>query len=158
VFFIKNESFRNFIEWRGFPSVWQCIRSDYALIGSGFNGVPGSGFRSRRAKMTQKSRQKLINIIFWSAGCSLLRAEGFSCNLDVLYGGQRLSKFIFFLSKKISFFQLYFLQFFVIKTLYPDPDSLKMLDPYQNQWIRIHNTVSGYVKNIIGCTNNVEID
>ncbi len=25
--------------------------------------------------------------MFWSAGCSLLRAEGFFCNLDVLYGG-----------------------------------------------------------------------
>jgi hypothetical protein len=27
----------------------------------------------------------LRNFIFWSAGCSLLRAEGFFCNLDVLY-------------------------------------------------------------------------
>ncbi len=30
--------------------------------------------------------------MFWSAGCSLLRAEGFSCSLDVLYGGLGISK------------------------------------------------------------------
>ncbi len=27
------------------------------------------------------------NFMFWSAECSLLRAEGFFCNLDILYGG-----------------------------------------------------------------------
>ncbi len=37
--------------------------------------------------MAQKSIKQLINFIFWSAGCSLLSAEGFSCSLDVLYGG-----------------------------------------------------------------------
>jgi hypothetical protein len=50
----------------------------------------GSG--SRRAKMTHKSRKKLINFIFWSVGCSLLRAEGFFCNLDVLYWGLGICK------------------------------------------------------------------
>jgi hypothetical protein len=39
-----------------------------------------SGSGSRRAKMIHKHKKK-------SAGCSLLRAEGFSCSLDVLYGG-----------------------------------------------------------------------
>ncbi len=46
-----------------------------------------SGSWTRRVKMTHKSRKKLRNFMFWSAGCSLLRAEGFFCNLDVLYGG-----------------------------------------------------------------------
>jgi hypothetical protein len=40
--------------------------------------------RFKRAKMTQK--KKTINLIFGSTGCSLLRTEGFSCSLDVLYG------------------------------------------------------------------------
>ncbi len=31
--------------------------------------------------------------MFWSAGCSLWRAEGFSCSLCVLYVGLRTSKF-----------------------------------------------------------------
>jgi hypothetical protein len=53
-------------------------------IGSGFNRVSGSGSRT---KMTHISRKNLRNFMFWSAGCSLLRAEGFFCNLDVLYGG-----------------------------------------------------------------------
>ncbi len=30
--------------------------------------------------------------MFWSAGCSLLRTEGFSCSLGVLYGGLGISK------------------------------------------------------------------
>jgi hypothetical protein len=37
-----------------------------------------SGSRSRRAKMTHKSRKKGRNFMF-CAGCSLLRAEGFFC-------------------------------------------------------------------------------
>ncbi len=40
---------------------------------------------SRTAKITHKNRKMLINLIFWSAVCSLLRAEGFSCSLDVLF-------------------------------------------------------------------------
>jgi hypothetical protein len=40
----------------------------------------GSGYGSRRAKITSK----LINIIFRSAECSFLTAEGFSWSLDVL--------------------------------------------------------------------------
>jgi hypothetical protein len=39
------------------------------------------------AKMTHKGRKKLRNFMFLCAGCSLLRAEGFFCGLDVIYGG-----------------------------------------------------------------------
>jgi hypothetical protein len=59
-----------------------------------------SGPGSRRAKMTHKKRKKLINFIFWSAACSLLRAEGFSYSLEVFYGGLGLQSFI----KKYNFF------------------------------------------------------
>ncbi len=41
------------------------------------------------------------NYIFWSAGRSILRAEYFSCGLDVLYGGPRISKLHFLIKKKI---------------------------------------------------------
>jgi hypothetical protein len=33
--------------------------------------------------------------MFLSAGCFLLRAEGFFCNLDVLYGGLGIGKLYF---------------------------------------------------------------
>jgi hypothetical protein len=47
-----------------------------------------------------KNRKKFINFSFEVlAGCSLLRAEGFSCSLDVLYGGLE-----FFFVKKDIFF------------------------------------------------------
>jgi hypothetical protein len=44
--------------------------------------------------------------MFLSAACSLLRAEGFSCILDVLYGGQGISKtkLQFSIKKNIKFF------------------------------------------------------
>ncbi len=50
-----------------------------------------------------------------------LRAEGFSCSLDVLYEGLGRSK-LQFLIKKISHFfpTVNFFQFLVIKTLDPD--------------------------------------
>ncbi len=40
--------------------------------------------------------------MFWSAGCSFLRAEGFSCGFCVLYGGLGITKLQFFI-KKIFF-------------------------------------------------------
>ncbi len=56
-------------------------------IGSGFNRFSGSGSGSRRAKITHISRKNILKFMFWSVGWPLLRAEGFFCNLDVLYGG-----------------------------------------------------------------------
>jgi hypothetical protein len=88
-------------------------------IGSGFNGVPGTGSGSTMAKMTHKHRKKLINF-----GYSLLRAEGVSYSLDT----SKLQFLMRYIKKFLCFFLL---QFSVIKTLdpYPDPDSLEMLDP-----------------------------
>ncbi len=60
--------------------------------------------------------------MFRGAGCYLLRSEGFSCSLDVLYGGLRISKLQF--DEKISNFYfkaVIFFQFLVIKLLDPDP-------------------------------------
>jgi hypothetical protein len=60
--------------------------------------------------------------MFLSARCSLLRAEGFSCSLDVLYGGLGISK-LQFLFNKISnlFSSCVIFKFLVIKTLEPVP-------------------------------------
>ncbi len=70
-----------------------------SVSGSGLIWVAGS--ESRRAKMAHKNRKKYIIFMFWSAGWSLLRADGFFCNLDVLYGGLGISK-LQFLIKKIK--------------------------------------------------------
>jgi hypothetical protein len=70
----------------------------------------GSG--SRRAKMTQKNRKKDRIFIFLSAGCSLVRAEGFSCSLGVLYGDLGIGKLQFLIKKiKIKFLVVSFFQF-----------------------------------------------
>jgi hypothetical protein len=72
----------------------------------------GSGSGSRRTKMTPKYRKKDRIFIFWSAGCSLLKAESFSCSLGVLYGGLGVSKLQFFIKKiKIKFLVEIFFQF-----------------------------------------------
>ncbi len=57
--------------------------------------------------MTDKHRKKFINYILWSAKCSLLRAEGFSCSLGVHYGGLGISELQFW-SKIIIFFSCIF--------------------------------------------------
>ncbi len=72
--------------------------------------VAGSG--SGRTKITQRNRKKYRIFMFWSAGCSLLRAEGFSCSLCVFYGGQRISK-LQSIPKKI-YKKLYSCKFFSI--------------------------------------------
>jgi hypothetical protein len=64
---------------------------------------------------------------FLSAGCSLLRAECFSCSLGVLYGGLGISKLQFLLKKKkIKILVVNFFQFYIIKP-----------------WIRIRDPESG---------------
>jgi hypothetical protein len=95
----------------------------------------GSG--SRRAKKTHNRKKSFHFLKCW--GCSLWRAGGFSCSLDVLYGGLGISKLQFLIKKEEKKFQLYFfLQILVIKTLdpYPDPDSnsLEILDPDPQHW------------------------
>ncbi len=59
---------------------------------SGINPDPGG-------QKWPKKYKKLKNFIFWSAGCSFLRADGFSCSLDVLYGGLGISKLQFLITK-----------------------------------------------------------
>ncbi len=56
--------------------------------------------------------------MFSSAGCPLLKAEGFFCGLDVLYGGLGISIAIF--DKKNIKCCVNFFQFLVIRA--PDPD------------------------------------
>ncbi len=60
-----------------------------------------------------------------------MRVEGFSCRLDILYGGLAISK-LQLLIKKYSFFSaVNLIKFVVVKTLDLDPDLHwpKMLDP-----------------------------
>jgi hypothetical protein len=60
-----------------------------------------------------------------------LKAEGFFCNLDILYRGLGIGKLQFLIIKKIS--AVIFFQFLVIKALDPDWIRIgvhpKMLDP-----------------------------
>ncbi len=99
----------------------------------------GSG--SRRAKMTHKNRRKSKIFMFLSTGCSLLRAEGFSCSLGVLYWGLEIRKVQFLIKKiEIKFPARNFFSFRSsnpgsgsgIRIRNPDPQLEKMLDsdPY----------------------------
>jgi hypothetical protein len=61
--------------------------------------------------------------MFRNSGCSLLRAEGFSCSLDGLCGGLGIYKLQFLIKKFANFFfSCKFFQLLDIKPLDPDPD------------------------------------
>ncbi len=61
--------------------------------------------------------------MFWSAWCSLLRAEGFSCSLGVLYGYLGISKWQFLIKEiKIQFQAVIFYFILGIKPRIRDPD------------------------------------
>ncbi len=84
------------------------------------------------------------NFLFWSARCSLLRTEGFTCSLDLLYGGRPRDKYVKcqFLMKKIYLYCRKFFWLLVIKTLDLDPDSYwpEMLDPDPDPHWKYWNT------------------
>ncbi len=81
----------------------------------------GSG--SRRANDPQKYK-KSPEFMFWSTGCALLRAEGFSCSLGVLYGCLGISKLQLWSKKiEIKFPAINFIFIFCHQTLDPDPGS-----------------------------------
>ncbi len=78
--------------------------------------------------MTHKNRKKCTFFMFWSAGCSLLRAEGFSFSLGVLFRGLGISKWQFLIKEiKIQFPAVIF--YFIlglkpwIRIQDPDPES-----------------------------------
>ncbi len=73
----------------------------------------GSAFklliRIQEGKNDPQKYKKSTIFMFLSTGCSLLRAEGFSCSLGVLYGGLGISKLQFFIKKiEIKFPAIYF--------------------------------------------------
>ncbi len=84
------------------------------------------------------------NFMLWSSGCSLLRAEGFFCSLDVLYGGLGIStvRYVVVFDPKDFFFSCEFFQCFVIKTLYADWIWIRISNEYgyETPGFRIHNT------------------
>ncbi len=68
--------------------------------------------RIQEGKNDPKNWKKDRILIFWIAGCSLLRAEGFSCSLGVLYGGQGIGKLQYLIKKiKIKFLVVSFFNF-----------------------------------------------
>jgi hypothetical protein len=71
---------------------------------SRFNQVSRFVSGSRRAKMTHKKLKKIRKFHSLKCECSLLRAEGFFCSLDLLYGGLGIGKLKFLI--QIFFFQL----------------------------------------------------
>jgi hypothetical protein len=77
-----------------------------------FFGAKGSVVDPDRLRIREgkndKNRKKFLKN-FKNAGSSFLRAECFSCSLDVLYGGQKISKLPFLIKKDT-------------KIIIPDPD------------------------------------
>jgi hypothetical protein len=71
-----------------------------------FNPVSWSvfGFGIRiRIQEGKKKFYTIRKVVFWSSGCSLLRAEGFFCSLVYLYGGLGKGKLQFLMKKIFNF-------------------------------------------------------
>ena len=92
--------------------------------GSGSAWILVGWIRIQEGKMTHKNRKKSRIFMFLSTGCSLLRAEGFSCSLGLLYGGLGISKLKFLIKKiEIKFPAINFFSILGHQTLDPDPGS-----------------------------------
>jgi hypothetical protein len=77
-----------------------------------------------------------MNLFFSSAGCSLLRAEGFFCSLDILYTGFRDKYIKSFDQKKIYKFSAVF--FFYFLSSKPWIRIRIRIRIHLKCWIRIH--------------------
>jgi hypothetical protein len=87
----------------------QCFRSGSGLDPNAIRSVyldPDSGSGNRIRIQEDKNCPQKYKKVVLSNGCSLLRADGFSCSLEVIYGGLGISKFQFFIKKISIFFQL----------------------------------------------------
>ncbi len=92
------------------------------------------------------------NLIFWCAGCSLLRAEGFFWSFDVLYRGLGKSKLQLLIKKRWKKkFQLYFFPFLSLKPWIRSRNWIHL-----KCWIRIRFYESGSTRllSIIGMQLN----
>ncbi len=122
---------------------WPIKITEASVLKQGFGS--GSGSAWIRINLScwiririQEGKNEYRISMFWSAGCSLLRAEGFSCSLGVLYGSLGISKWQFLIKKiKIKFPAVNFFNFRSsnpgsgsgIRIRNPDPQLEKMLDP-----------------------------
>ncbi len=72
--------------------------------------------RIHEGKNDHQKRKKIINFMFWSAGCPLFRAEDFFCCLDDRFGGLEISKLQVLIKKIILNISAvnFFLQFLAI--------------------------------------------
>ncbi len=68
-----------------FHALWQCCGMD----------LEPNWIRIQLCPWIRIQEGKMAHFIVWSTGCSLLRAEDFSCSLDALYWGLRISKLQF---------------------------------------------------------------
>jgi hypothetical protein len=66
-----------------------------------------------------------------STGCFFLRAEGFYCSLYIFDGGIKIINAIFVFKKGFCYSRK--IVNFLIKTMDPDPQWPKMLDPDQHR-------------------------
>ncbi len=128
----------------------QCIHSSPASTSTS-RKRQGCGSGSRRAKMTQKERKnqkvKKFHVLTW---CSLLRAEGFSCDLGVLYRGLGISKLQFLIQKiwKICFlcpFAIYYLRYAVMSFFTMSRISLV---EGKTAGQKVHRKIAGAVQNV----------
>ncbi len=111
---------------------------------SGLNQLSGSG---SRPKWPPKIKER--NFMFWIAACSLLKAEGFSCSVDVLYGDPAMSLLKFLIKNIVNnFLAGSFCHFWSSKAWIQIRIGIQIQCwiwmQIRNQWSRIRNTAEIY--------------
>ncbi len=92
--------------------------------------------------------------MFWSVGWPLLRAEGFFCILDILYGGLGIGKLQFYI-KIFFFFSCNFFQFLSLKPWIRIGSgsglvfSLKWWIRIRMKWMRIRNPALNHERSLL---------
>ncbi len=110
-------------------------------------------------KWPTKEEKNLYKFMYWSVGWPLLRAEGFFCNLDILYGGLGIGKLQFLI--KIFFFSaVIFFNFWSLKPWIRIGSgsvlvsSLNIWIRIRKKWIRIRNTAGNNDLLALGCPSS----
>jgi hypothetical protein len=76
----------------------------------------------QEGKNYPQKKSRIFMFLSTGTGCYLLRAEGFSCSLGVLFGGLGISKLQFLIKKiEIKFPAIIFFSILGHQTLDPDP-------------------------------------
>ncbi len=115
----------------GSKSTCPWIRFDFGRLDPDPGGQTMAHKNRKKRKKFHVFMYHVFMFMFWSAGCSLLKAEDFSYSLDALYGGLGIVNYNVY--QIFVFPAVIFLLFLVVSTLEPHWSNMLDTDPHGNR-------------------------